>query len=64
MKAVQDTLQILCPHCGQPNEIYVDYSGGQSQDYVEDCQVCCRSWEVRVILNEDEPAVTILRSDE
>lgn len=29
-----------CPYCGETIEIAVDYSAG-SQEYVEDCQVCC-----------------------
>lgn len=31
-----------CPHCGEPLDAYVDPGGGERQDYVEDCAVCCR----------------------
>ena len=31
-----------CAGCGEWNETTVDQSAGQSQQYVEDCQVCCR----------------------
>lgn len=31
-----------CAYCGEPNEIVVDLSGGEVQEYIEDCQVCCR----------------------
>ncbi|MFQ5649718.1 MAG: CPXCG motif-containing cysteine-rich protein [bacterium] len=61
---MQDTFEILCPYCGEPNEIYVDYSGGPVQTYVEDCQVCCQPWQVRVEIFEDEPVVQVMRSDE
>ncbi len=30
-----------CPYCGERFETYVDYSGGDQQHYVEDCQICC-----------------------
>ena len=30
-----------CPYCGERIETSVDLSGGD-QNYVEDCQVCCR----------------------
>lgn len=40
--------QVWCPHCGEPNEIGLDPGGGADQEYVEDCQVCCRPWRVRV----------------
>ena len=39
---------VLCPYCGQPNEIGLDPGSGAMQDYVEDCQVCCRPWRVHV----------------
>ena len=39
---------VLCPYCGAANEIALDPDGGSFQDYVEDCQVCCRPWHVRV----------------
>lgn len=31
-----------CAGCGQWNETAVDESGGSRQQYVEDCQVCCK----------------------
>ena len=39
---------VQCPHCGEVVEIELDPGGGAVQDYVEDCQVCCRPWRVRV----------------
>jgi len=39
---------VFCPHCGEENVIAVDPGSGPIQDYVEDCQVCCRPWAVRV----------------
>lgn len=39
---------VYCPYCGEENEIYVDPGGGPRQDYVEDCPVCCRPWQVTV----------------
>lgn len=57
-------MEVYCPYCGELNEIYIDYSGGQLQSYIEDCQVCCQPWEVRVELTEDEPIVSITPSNE
>jgi len=31
-----------CAGCGEWNETTLDQSAGQSQQYVEDCQVCCK----------------------
>ena len=30
-----------CPYCGEEVETTVDLSGGD-QEYIEDCQVCCK----------------------
>jgi len=38
----------VCPYCGEPNEVALDAGGGATQVYVEDCQVCCRPWQVTV----------------
>src|SRR5256712_8716614 len=35
---------VVCPHCGETNELGLDPGGGPLQEYVEDCQVCCRPW--------------------
>jgi hypothetical protein len=34
-------------------ELYIDTGGGTHQDYVEDCPVCCRPWQVNVQAEED-----------
>ena len=42
----------VCVYCLQVNEIVVDASGGLSQEYVEDCQICCRP--NRLVITVDE----------
>jgi hypothetical protein len=39
---------VICPYCGEDNVIALDPGSGDRQDYVEDCQVCCQPWRVRV----------------
>jgi len=39
---------VTCPHCGETLTIALDPAGGLSQDYVQDCEVCCRPWRVRL----------------
>ena len=41
---------VACPYCGEDNTILIDESAGEEQHYVEDCQVCCRPWQVVVSL--------------
>jgi transposase-like protein len=41
---------VTCPYCGEENTIEIDESAGEEQQYVEDCQVCCKPWQVVVTL--------------
>jgi transposase-like protein len=45
--------EVVCPYCASTNEIRLDPSGGAIQDYVEDCEVCCRPWRVSVRCDDD-----------
>ncbi|MGB7212058.1 MAG: CPXCG motif-containing cysteine-rich protein [Gemmatimonadales bacterium] len=40
--------EVQCPWCGASCVIALDPGGGTAQEYVEDCEVCCRAWIVRV----------------
>ncbi len=44
---------IHCPHCGEQVEITLDAGGGAIQEYVEDCEVCCRPWQLTVTFDDD-----------
>jgi hypothetical protein len=55
---------VACPYCGEANEIGLDPGSGEEQDYVEDCQVCCRPWHVRVRYGRDGSADVTLVPDE
>jgi hypothetical protein len=46
--ALDTEAEVTCPHCGETITIALDPAGGRAQDYVEDCEVCCRPWRVRV----------------
>ncbi len=46
---------LSCPYCGESIEILVDVSAGD-QNYIEDCQVCCRPISLNVRIDEDGEA--------
>ena len=52
----QSAAEVTCPHCGEVIEITLDPGGGSHQEYVEDCEVCCRPWHVTVALSSDGSA--------
>lgn len=43
----------ICDSCGEEIEIPIDVSAGESQEYVEDCPVCCRPNLVHVEIFDD-----------
>ena len=56
---------VFCPHCGESNELLVDRAGGALQDYVQDWEVCCQPWMVRVKLDgEGYASVSVTTFDE
>ena len=48
--------EVSCPYCGESVEIALDPGSGTTQEYIEDCQVCCRPWHVSVTYREDGSA--------
>lgn len=48
---------VTCPYCGEENHVALDPGSGESQDYVEDCQVCCQPWRVSVEYTSDGTAI-------
>ena len=56
---------VECPYCGESNEVALDPGSGSDQEYVEDCQVCCRPWLMHVRYARDGVAeIEVIRSDE
>ena len=55
---------VNCPYCGEANEIALDPGSGEDQEYVEDCQVCCKPWLMYVKYGRDGAAeVEVYASD-
>lgn len=44
-------VELQCPWCGEPYGSMLDLTDA-SRSYIEDCQVCCRSIEVRLEVSE------------
>ena len=38
----------VCPYCHEAVTLALDPGSGESQEYVEDCEVCCQPWSVHV----------------
>ena len=53
-----------CPYCGADVELALDPGGGPVQQYVEDCEVCCRPWHLTVTWDESGVAHVDARTEE
>ncbi len=56
-----DTHIVTCPYCSEEIELYVEPDVRGS--YVQDCEVCCNPWTVRVTREDDEVYVEVGRAD-
>ena len=58
---MEDSFLVTCPYCGENVEIYVEPEVRGS--FVQDCEVCCNPWRVRVWREEGERQVEVARAD-
>jgi hypothetical protein len=47
----------VCDACGEEIVVPIDVSAGETQEYVEDCPVCCRPNVIHVELDCGDPRV-------
>lgn len=50
--AAEEFVAASCPYCGERFDARVEVSAG-AQEYIEDCQVCCRPMALSVELEDD-----------
>ena len=57
-----DQFLVTCPYCGEHVEVYVepDVRG----TFVQDCEVCCNPWRVRIVGSGEERYVEVTRCDD
>ncbi len=60
---ILETVDIICPYCGESLSILIDGSVDQ-QTYIEDCQVCCRPIMLSVSVCDGLPQVEVRRENE
>jgi len=54
------TFQVECPFCGEPGSVEIEPADFEPGEYVlvQDCEVCCRPWTVRVQMDPNG-AITV-----
>jgi hypothetical protein len=56
-----DEFTVTCPYCGEEVEIHVEED--MSGSFVQDCEVCCNPWLVRLTRAFDGSTVSVRRAD-
>ena len=46
--SLEEFEEFSCPYCGEINTLAIDVTGGSSQEFVVDCEVCCAPIAIRV----------------
>ena len=52
---------ITCPYCGE--EVAITIEPDVRGTMVQDCEVCCNPWQLRVTRDGDERYVSVERAD-
>ena len=58
---MQEHFVVSCPYCGEDVEIYVEVD--VKEMFVQDCEVCCNPWLVRVTVDGVDRSVGVTRAD-
>jgi Cysteine-rich CPXCG len=58
---MDDQFLVTCPYCGESIEIYLEADVGGR--LIQDCEVCCNPWQVRVFGDGDERWVDVTKAD-
>jgi hypothetical protein len=54
-------ISITCPYCAEEVEIYIEPD--TEGVLVQDCEVCCNPWQLRVSREDGETYVEVTRAD-
>ena len=58
---MNDEFMVTCPYCGEDVEIYVE--ADVTGSFVQDCEVCCNPWLVRVVRQDGDRYLDVRRGD-
>ena len=58
---MEEDFLVICPYCGEEIEIYLEPDVGGR--LIQDCEVCCNPWLVRVTRSAEGADVSVGRAD-
>lgn len=63
MKGEVVDVEVQCPYCWEMIEVAVE-DCGENQQYIEDCQVCCRPINFQITIDETQQLEVHVYSDD
>lgn len=48
-----DDIEVTCPYCGEVNVMNIEIGINSADEFITDCEICCRSFIVNVITNSE-----------
>ena len=58
---MDDEFVVTCPYCGEESDIYIE--SDVTGSFVQDCEVCCNPWRVRVSREGGDRHIDVGRAD-
>ena len=58
---MNEAFPVTCPYCGEEVDVYLeeDLHGV----LIQDCEVCCNPWQLRLVWEDGERRIEIARAD-
>ena len=56
-----DEFTVTCPYCGE--SVRIEIEPDVRGDVVQDCEVCCNPWLIRIEGEGDERSISVIRGD-
>lgn len=51
---VESDYEFDCPYCGEQLWVRLDRTSGTRQDFIQDCEVCCRPIRIRASVSDGD----------
>jgi hypothetical protein len=56
-----ESFSVTCPYCGESIEIQLE--ADVRGEVVQDCEVCCSPWLIKINGEGDDRSITVIRGD-
>jgi cysteine-rich CPXCG protein len=58
---MDDEFTVSCPYCGE--QVRITLEPDVTGDVVQDCEVCCNPWLIKIEGAGDNRSITVIRGD-